>query len=173
MNATLTGVRALGSDPRAYRDALGRFATGVTVVTTETATGVHGMTANGFMSVSLDPALVLVSLGRCTMAEHLSAGERYAVTLLSAEQETLSRHFGGRTQPGLTVEFARRGPYAFVPGGLAEIGCRIVDRHPAGDHVLFIGEVEHLDYHDGAPLLFYTGSYRSLHVGLTDDVFFC
>ncbi|MCC3332216.1 flavin reductase family protein [Nocardia abscessus] len=172
MNARSTDIRPVGSDSRAYRNALGRFATGVTVVTTDTDAGVHAMTANGFMSVSLDPALVLVSLGHCTMAEHLTTGERYGITLLSEDQETLSRHFGGRTQPGLSIDFTRRGEYAFIPGGLAEIGCRIVDRHRAGDHVLFIGEVEHLDHHDGAPLLFYTGSYRALHVGLTDDVFF-
>ncbi|ABH00099.1 possible hydrolase (plasmid) [Rhodococcus jostii RHA1] len=172
MTAPATDVRPLGTDPRTFRDALGRFATGVTVITTDTGNGIHGMTANGFMSVSLDPALVLVSLGRCAMADHLHSGDRYAVTLLSEDQETLSRHFGGRTQPGLSVDFTRRGAHSFVPGGLAEIGCRIVDRHVAGDHVLFIGEVEHLDYRDGVPLLFYTGNYRSLHVGLTDDIFF-
>lgn len=163
---------ALRTGPHRFRAAMGRFATGVTVVTTRTGDGVHGMTANGFLSVSLDPPLILVSLGACAMAGHLQRGDHYAVTVLSEDQETLSRHFGGRPQPGLSVEFAHRGEYSFVPGGLAEIGCRIADRHPAGDHVLFIGEVEHLDYRDGTPLLFYTGAYWSLHVGLTEDVFF-
>ncbi|MFD4254147.1 flavin reductase family protein [Amycolatopsis thermoflava] len=161
----------VATDPRRFRTAMGRFATGVTVITTRTTDGhVHGMTANGFLSVSLDPPLILVSLGACTMARHLEAGDRYAVTVLSAEQEEVSRHFGGR--PSLSVEFASEGGFDFVPGGLAFIGCRIVDRHPAGDHTLFLGEVEHLAYRDGAPLLFYTGSYRTLHAGLTEDVFF-
>ncbi|PXY22606.1 flavin reductase family protein [Prauserella muralis] len=169
---TATAVAA-AVDPRRFRAALGRFATGVTVITARAPDGgVHGMTANGFLSVSLDPPLVLVSLGGCTMAEYLRQGDRYAVTVLSEDQETLSRHFGGRAQPGLSVRFQWRGEHPFVPGGLAEIGCRIVDRHPAGDHVLFIGEVEHLEFRDGAPLLFYTGAYRALHVGLTEDVFF-
>ncbi|MGF7120279.1 flavin reductase family protein [Rhodococcus sp. AG1013] len=160
-------------NPRAFRDAMGRFATGVTVITARTEGGVHGMTANGFMSVSLTPALVLVSLGDCSMARHLEAGDRYGVTLLAANQEATSRHFGGRNQSGLEIEFAEYGAHVFVPGGLAEIGCRIVDRHRAGDHTLFIGEVEHLEYRDGAPLLFYTGGYRGLNVGLSDDLFFC
>ncbi len=160
-------------DSRAFRDAMGRFATGVTVITTRTESGIRGMTANGFMSVSLDPALVLVSLGDCAMAGHLEQGDRYGVTLLAANQEATSKHFGGRRQPGLDIEFAEYGQHVFVPGGLAEIGCRIVDRHRAGDHTLYIGEVEHLEYRDGAPLLFYTGGYRALNVGLSDDLFFC
>jgi flavin reductase (DIM6/NTAB) family NADH-FMN oxidoreductase RutF len=160
----------MATDPRRFRTAMGRFATGVTVITTRTADGVHGMTANGFLSVSLEPPLILVSLGACTMARHLTEGDRYAVTVLSADQEAVSRHFGGR--PSLDVRFESVDDFDFVPGGLARIGCRIVDRHPAGDHTLFLGEVEHLDYRDGAPLLFYTGSYRTLHAGLTEDVFF-
>ncbi|MDQ0382202.1 flavin reductase family protein [Amycolatopsis thermophila] len=161
---------ATATDPRRFRTAMGRFATGVTVVTTRTAGGVHGMTANGFLSVSLDPPLILVSLGACTMARHLHAGDRYAVTVLSSDQEEVSRHFGGR--PSVDVRFDVRGRFDFIPGGLAFVGCRIVDRHPAGDHTLFLGEVEHLDHRDGTPLLFYTGSYRTLNVGLTEDVFF-
>ncbi|GHE86646.1 flavin oxidoreductase [Amycolatopsis deserti] len=161
----------VATDPRRFRTAMGRFATGVTVITTRTADGgVHGMTANGFLSVSLEPPLILVSLGACTMARHLTEGDRYAVTVLSADQEDVSRHFGGR--PCVDVRFDSRGAYDFIPGGLASIGCRVVDRHPAGDHTLFLGEVEHLEYRDGAPLLFYTGSYRTLHAGLTEDVFF-
>ncbi|MFF5990734.1 flavin reductase family protein [Prauserella flavalba] len=169
----IAGPRPSVTGARHFRAALGRFATGVTVITTTPPEGgVHGMTANGFLSVSLDPPLVLVSLGNCTMAEHLHRGDRYGVTVLSAEQEELSRHFGGRPCPGLTPDFQWRGDHAFLSGGLAEIGCRIVDRHPAGDHVLFIGEVEHLEYREGSPLLFYTGGYRALHAGLTEDVFF-
>lgn len=160
----------MATDARRFRTAMGRFATGVTVITTRTADGVHGMTANGFLSVSLEPPLILVSLGACAMARYLEAGDRYAVTVLSADQEAVSRHFGGR--PCFDVRFESPGAFDFVPGGLARIGCRIVDRVPAGDHTLFLGEVEHLDYRDGAPLLFYTGSYRTLHAGLTEDVFF-
>ena len=168
MTATMA---TMATDPRRFRMAMGRFATGVTVITTRTADGgVHGMTANGFMSVSLDPPLILVSLGACTMARHLEEGNQFAVTVLAADQEEVSRHFGGR--PSLSVGFDSHGGYDFVPGGLAFIGCRITDRHPAGDHTLFLGEVEHLEFRDGAPLLFYTGSYRTLHAGLTDDVFF-
>jgi flavin reductase (DIM6/NTAB) family NADH-FMN oxidoreductase RutF len=154
------------------RQAMGRFATGVTVVTAQDSDGVHGMTANGFMSVSLDPALVLISLGNCRMRSLLEDLDRYAINVLSEDQEDVSAHFAG--QPRLDdVEFDDWAGYAFVPGAVAHIGARIVDRHMAGDHELIIGEVESLRFRDGRPLLFYTGGYRQLHVGLTDEVFFC
>lgn len=154
------------------RQAMGRFATGVTVVTAQDNDGVHGMTANGFMSVSLDPALVLISLGNCRMRTRLETLDRYAINVLSEDQEDVSAHFAG--QPRLDdVQFDEWQGFAFVPGAVAHIGARIVDRHVAGDHELIIGEVEALRFRDGRPLLFYTGGYRQLHVGLTDEVFFC
>jgi flavin reductase (DIM6/NTAB) family NADH-FMN oxidoreductase RutF len=159
--------------PARFRRALGRFATGVTVVTTPTGGAPHGMTANGFMSVSLDPPLVLVSLTKQSrLFGFLAETRRFGVSILSEDQETLSRHFGGRPQEGLELDFAWAGGLPFVPGALGQIGCRVVDEHPAGDHILVIGEVEHLDYRDGAPLLFFTGTYGFLHVGLSDDIFF-
>lgn len=154
------------------RQAMGRFATGVTVVTAQDSAGVHGMTANGFMSVSLDPPLVLISLGNCRMRGLLENLDRYAINVLSEDQEDVSAHFAG--QPRLeNVQFDEWKGFAFVPGAVAHIGARIVDRHVAGDHELIIGEVEALRFRDGRPLLFYTGGYRQLHVGLTDEVFFC
>ncbi len=154
------------------RQAMGRFATGVTVVTAQDGDDTYGMTANGFMSVSLDPALVLISLGACRMRTRLESIDRYAINVLSEDQEDLSAHFAG--QPRLdSVEFEEWKGYAFLPGAVAHIGARIVDRHVAGDHELIIGEVEALRFRDGRPLLFYTGGYRQLHVGLTDEVFFC
>jgi flavin reductase (DIM6/NTAB) family NADH-FMN oxidoreductase RutF len=151
---------------------MGRFATGVTVVTTVTQDGVHGMTASGFMSVSLEPPLVLVSLGRCKMADLLRVSDRYAVNVLGEEQESISCHFAGQSRLHGDIEFEWNAGLPYLPDALAHIGCRIVDRHPAGDHTLFIGEVERLEHRNGTPLLFYTGDYRSLHVGTPHEVFF-
>jgi flavin reductase (DIM6/NTAB) family NADH-FMN oxidoreductase RutF len=159
-------------DAFTLRQAMGRFATGVTVVTTQADGAVHGMTANSFMSVSLDPALVLIALGECRMRAHLEHAEHYAVNVLAEEQENLSAHFAG--QPRFdTVQFEQWRGHAFLPDAVAHIGARIVDRHVAGDHTLFIGEVDALRFRDARPLLFYTGGYRQVHVGLTDEVFFC
>jgi flavin reductase (DIM6/NTAB) family NADH-FMN oxidoreductase RutF len=157
-------------DSLAMRQAMGRFATGVTVVTTRLAECTHGMTANGFLSVSLDPALVLISLGRCRMRTLLDGADSFAINVLSEDQEDLSAHFAGQPRFA-SVDFDEAHGYAFLPGAIAHIGARIVDRHEAGDHMLFIGRVDRLRFRDGRPLLFYTGGYRQVHVGLTDEVF--
>jgi len=152
-------------DPREFRRALGRFASGVTVITTEHEGQAHGMTANAFVSVSLDPPLVLVSVdNRARLHGILPRSGRYGVSVLSAGQEDLSRHFAGRPQPGLEVPFVWRGGIPLLEGALAHLVCRVVDEHPTGDHTLYIGLVECLAQREGAPLLFYTGEYRCLEV---------
>lgn len=152
-----------------FRRALGRFASGITVITTEHEGAVHGMTANAFVSVSLDPPLVLVSVdNRAKMNEILPVSGHYGVSILRDSQEDLSQHFAGRPKEGTVVSFARRGGVPLLEGALAHLVCRLVDVHPAGDHTLYIGHVEYLDYGDGAPLLYYTGAYRCLEVQLWD-----
>lgn len=156
-------------DPRAYRAALGRFATGITIVTASEGGEVHGMTANSFTSVSLDPPLVLISVDlRAKMHRVLTETGRYGVTILSEGQEPYARHFAGRRQPDFTVEFDWVDGVPLIRGGLGHLACTVVDAHRAGDHTLFIGRVEYLDYAQGAPLLFFTGMYRSLEVQLHD-----
>jgi len=156
-------------DPREFRRALGRFASGITVITTVHEGHVHGMTANAFVSVSLEPPLVLISVdNRANMNRLLPKSGRYGISILSDEQEDLSQHFAGRPKAGLEVPFVWRDGMPLLEGALAHLVCRVVDVHPAGDHTLYIGQVEYLDYSDGAPLLFYTGAYRCLEVQLWD-----
>lgn len=148
---------------RTLRPAMSRFATGVTVVTTAVGDDVHGMTANGFMSVSLDPPLVVVSLGRCRMASLLPRTGRYAVSVLDRDQLGLARHFAGdRDDPPVAPHFVWWRGLPFIAGALAHVGCRVRDVHEAGDHSLWVGRVEHLEYRDGVPLLFYEGAFRTL-----------
>jgi flavin reductase (DIM6/NTAB) family NADH-FMN oxidoreductase RutF len=153
---------AVEAAARELRSVMGRFATGVTVVTTTHRDTIHGMTANAFLSVSLRPPLVLVSLGRCKMSEMLPRTGRYGVSVLASDQEHFAAHFAGQrvseTEPGFVWEKE----IPLLDGALAHIGCRVVDVHPAGDHVLWIGEVEHLSHRDGEPLLFYTGRFGTL-----------
>ncbi|HEY3604903.1 MAG TPA: flavin reductase family protein [Sporichthyaceae bacterium] len=160
-------------DPRRFRAVMSRFATGVTVVTTPYDDGVHAMTANGFLSVSLEPPLVLVSLGQCRMAGLLPSTGRYGISVLAEDQRALSGHFAGRPDPTADPQFTAVDGLPFLAGAVAHIGCRVVDSHPAGDHTLFIGEVEHLAQFEARPLLFHSGGYSSLRVGLTDDFFWC
>ncbi|WP_298820210.1 flavin reductase family protein [uncultured Chloroflexus sp.] len=154
------GYMTSSIDSRLFRTTMGCFATGVTVITTAYNGDIHGMTANGFMSVSLDPPLVLVSIGhRSRMHTLLAPGRSYGVSKLSEEQELLSRHFSGKPVAGLEPKFIWQAGTPLIADALAHVVARIIDAHPAGDHTLFIGLVEYLAYRDGRPLLFYRGQY--------------
>src|SRR5437588_126186 len=121
---------------RALRKVMGRFATGVTVVTTAERGSAHGMTANGFLSVSLRPPLVLVSLGRCRMNEMLPRTRRYGVSVLACDQEHFAAHFAARQTSPVEPHFVWHEGLPLLDGALAHLVCRVVDIHPAGAHVL-------------------------------------
>ena len=147
---------------REFRQVMGRFATGVTIVTTVEKDTVHGMTANGFLSVSLRPPLVLVSLGRCRMNEMLPRSGRYGVSVLSHEQQHFAAHFAAQKSSPVEPRFTWQSGLPLLEGALAHLVCRVVDVHRAGDHVLWIGEVEYLDHREDEPLLFYTGRFGTM-----------
>jgi flavin reductase (DIM6/NTAB) family NADH-FMN oxidoreductase RutF len=150
-------------ESRELRNSLGRFATGVTVVTTLYEDQPHGMTLNAFMSISLHPPLVAVSLDhRSYMHRILPGVGRYGISVLAEDQERLSNHFAGRTIPGLHVRFTVRAGVPLLEGAVAYLVVRVDDIHPAGDHTLYIGRVEHFEASDGRPLLFFAGKYEQL-----------
>ena len=152
-------------DTRAFRNALGRFATGVTVITALDEDQPHGMTANAFVSISLSPPLILVSVdNRANMHRILTKCGRYGVSVLAENQESLSTHFAGRPQEGLQIPFTLRAGIPLLEGAVAYFVARVVDIHPAGDHTLYIGEVEHFESSEDRPLLFHAGKYRRLPV---------
>lgn len=153
---------AVEEKARAMRQVMGRFATGVTVVTTIDRDTIHGMTANGFLSVSLRPPLVLVSLGRCRMNEMLPKTGRYGISVLAHDQDHFAAHFAAQRPSPVEPEFEWHEGLPLLSGALAHVACRIVAAHRAGDHVLWIGEVEHLHHRDGEPLLFYTGRFGTV-----------
>ena len=150
-------------DEQLFRKTLGRFATGVSVITVAHQEHVHGMTANAFMSVSLHPPLVLISVGQnAQMYNLLALDSRYGVSMLSDDQEGLSRHFGGRPMEGHEIAFLVEEGVPLLKGAIAHVIARVVDVHQAGDHTLFLGEVEYLHVGHGSPLLFYAGSYGQM-----------
>lgn len=161
--ALLTQRSRAAVAPR-LRHAMGRFATGVTVVTTARDDDtVHGMTANGVMSVSLEPPLVMVSLRReCRMDLLLPSTRRYGISVLAADQEWLAMHFAGRPDSHRKTPLTWWGGLPFVAGALAHVGCRVQAIHEAGDHRLWVGRVQHMVVHDGDPLLFYGGRFTRL-----------
>jgi flavin reductase (DIM6/NTAB) family NADH-FMN oxidoreductase RutF len=152
-----------GDDPAvALRSTLGMFATGVTVITTLKGGQVHGMTANAFMSVSLDPALVLVSIDRRTkMCGLLYEGSRYGVSVLCETQSELSDRFAGRAVNSAEPRFDVVRDTPLVDGALAHFVARVERSYWGGDHSLFLGRVEYARQHSGAPLLFHGGHYVS------------
>jgi flavin reductase (DIM6/NTAB) family NADH-FMN oxidoreductase RutF len=154
-----------GEDPvLAFRRTLGMFATGVTVITTTAGEQVHGMTANAFMSVSLRPPLVLISVdNRARMHAMLNEGKRIGVSVLSETQEALSDRFAGRpggNAPEPNFDVVRETP--LVEGALAHLVARITRSYWGGDHSLFLGHVEYAHYGKGSPLLFHGGHYEAL-----------
>ena len=166
-------------DPREFRNALGRFATGVTVITTEKDGQIHGMTANAFMSVSLNPPMVLVSVDhRASMHKILSESARYGVSILAHDQESLSNHFARRPVEGLKISFIEKHGVPVLDGAVAHIVARVVEAHPAGDHTLYLGHVEHLEWREDKPLLYYAGKYHHLkseaskHATRSEDDFY-
>ena len=155
----------LEGDPAlAFRRTLGMFATGVTVLTTRSGDQIHGMTANAFMSVSLRPPLVLVSIDRrARMCSLLHEGTHLGINVLEAGQAALSDQFAGRTpgqEPDARFELVHETP--LVEGALAHLVARVVRSYWGGDHSLFVGQVEFARYGEGRPLLFHGGRYERL-----------
>ena len=150
--------------PQLLRQAMGQFATGVTLVTAQVQDAVHAMTANAVTSVSLEPPLVLVCVGR-ERAMHgvLEQAGRYGINILSTEQEAVARYFARQTDQEPAYRFLKEPPRApRLEGALAYLDCRIVQRLPGGDHTIFLAEVEHAEVQGGDPLLFFAGRYARL-----------
>ncbi|HUZ67085.1 MAG TPA: flavin reductase family protein [Beijerinckiaceae bacterium] len=151
------------TDHRLLRNALGRFATGVAVITTRTPSGKkEGVTSNSFSAVSLDPPLVLWSLRR----EAPSLGgfldsKCFAVSVLSSDQSELSRHFATAHPNKFDSMFHRQGlgDCPLLDKALATFECTVETTIPGGDHILFLGRVRRATYRDGEPLIFSAGTY--------------
>lgn len=152
-------------DPQLFRRVMGRFATGVTVVSFLRAGQPAGMTVNAFLSVSMDPPLILISVRKgSSFVEHVRVGSRYGINILSEQQRKLGPHFANRPEQDAEVRFEDHAGTPLLAGSLGQIVARVVDIHPAGDHLLFIAEIEHLAHGPEAqPLIFFSGRYKQIH----------
>ena len=157
-----------------FRGAMGCFATGVTVITVDDDGKVEGMTANAFTSVSLDPILVLVCVShKARTHAHLHARKRFGINVLSEHQRRISEHYAlAETDPALAEQEAgarfdrTRHGTPVLNGALAYLECRLQTTHEAGDHTIFIAEVEDVVVHQGRPLLYFESAYREIGPGL-------
>lgn len=152
-----------------FRQIMGQFATGVTIVTTRHGDELHGSTANAISSLSLDPMMVLVCMEHTTDTYPiLRESGVFALNILSAEQEHLSQRFASKdredahnVQP-IPHRFAATGA-PIIEGSLAYLDCRTVEIYPGGDHFIFLGQVvEAAIMNDKEPLLFFRGHYARL-----------
>ncbi|WP_218510000.1 flavin reductase family protein [Variovorax sp. dw_308] len=161
-------AQAPSFSPDEFRDALGMFATGVTIVTARAADGtLVGLTANSFNSVSLTPPLVLWSLARSSGSmPALDTGSHYAINILAANQRELAERFAQkRADRWIDVTFAEGlGGAPLLDGAVASFECFNRSRYDEGDHVIFVGEVERCSMRVGAsPLLFHGGRFYTEH----------
>jgi flavin reductase (DIM6/NTAB) family NADH-FMN oxidoreductase RutF len=149
--------------PQAFKQTLGRFASGITVVTMQHGSEVRGITVSAFLSVSLEPPLVLVSIDKKAHShERMMTTDHYGVSILSEGQQALSNHFAGR-DPSVTPAFEMLDGFPVLEGALAQLLCKTVQKVDAGDHTLFIGQIEHLKWQeDGKPLVYFYGGYQKV-----------
>jgi flavin reductase len=160
--------------PAEFRKAMGCFATGVTIVTVDLDGEVHGMTANAFASVSIDPLLILVCVDHTARTHaHLHAKKRFGINILSADQRAISEYYAravrtdslasqrAEAEAGARFERTPQGT-PILHGALAYLECRLKSAQDAGDHTIFIAEVEEVVVREGEPLLFFRGKYRNI-----------
>ncbi len=157
-------------NPSEFRKAMGQFATGVTIITLDLDGEVHGMTANAFTSVSLDPLLVLVCVDHSTRTHaHMHAKKRFGINVLCDDQRAISEYYArpertherAEAEAGARFDRTQHGT-PMLHGSLAYLECKLHSAEEAGDHTIFIAEVEDVVVRDGNPLLFFQGKYRKV-----------
>ena len=157
-------------NPVEFRKAMGAFATGVTIITVDLDGEVHGMTANAFTSVSLDPMLVLVCVDHSTRTHaHLHTKKRFGINVLGEDQRAISDYYArpershehAEAEVGARFDRTKHGT-PMLHGALVYLECRLQSAQEAGDHTIFIAEVEGVILREGDPLLFFRGKYRKV-----------
>lgn len=153
--------------PDEFKDAMSRWASGVTVITTRAGDRIHGMTVSDFSGASLSPPLATVCASKDSLTTKLIAeGECFAVNVLAAHQHDVSNRFASKKLEmerfvGLeTSELETGAP--LLPEAIVHLDCRLVATHDAGDHVIYVGEIVASATHAGTPLVYWGGAYRSL-----------
>jgi flavin reductase (DIM6/NTAB) family NADH-FMN oxidoreductase RutF len=159
-------MASIAVEPDLFRKSCARFATGITVASVTGTDGQpYGLTVNSFTSVSCCPPLVLICVDyRCSILPHFRASSHYGINVLSEDQQSFSVRFAAR-QPALFDGLEWRLGHSGVPllgGCLSIMECSVSQVVEAGDHAILIGEVEHTEFQDGKPLLYYASSYRQI-----------
>ncbi|HZW69198.1 MAG TPA: flavin reductase family protein [Pseudogracilibacillus sp.] len=150
-------------DERLFRDAMGKFATGITVVSMYDKDETIGMTVNAFMSLSLDPMLVAVSIDeRASMYDNFKSKKSFGISMLSESQQELSSYFARQIELDYDVKFLDQAGVPVIEGALANLSCETVQEVKAGDHKIFIAKVNDIAVNEGDPVIYFGSNYRYL-----------
>ena len=160
----MSAIEPIGEiDPAHFRRVMGRFASGVTVITAEADGEIRGMTANAFMSGSLSPPLLIISIAkRARMHSHLEAAGRFAVNILANGQDKYAGHYAGRPNPELKVAYALVGGIPTLKDASAFMTAETRATHECGDHTIFIGHIHYMSADNRPPLVYHSGHYAAL-----------
>lgn len=151
-------------DERLFRDAMGKFATGITIVSINDNNEYRGMTVNAFMSISLNPKLIAVSIDEnAGMYDKLKNTTKFGVSMLKEEQKDLSMIFARQKEKDRVIEFIVRDDVPVIKDALATLSCEVDQKVKAGDHLILIAKVTDITIQDGSPILYYGGKYRSMN----------
>lgn len=150
-------------DERTFRDAMSKFATGITVVTMEHNGENIGMTVNAFMSLSLNPKLIAVSIDeKANMYNKLTKSKLFGISILKENQKDLSMIFAKQKEVDRKIKFIDQAGAPLLPNTLARLTCQVKERVIAGDHVIIIAEVTHIKTEKGDPLLYFNSQYENV-----------
>lgn len=147
---------------RIFRDAMGKFTTGITIVTTEHKEEIVGMTVNAFMSVSLEPKLIAISIDKTvSMYPKLLETKQFGLSILKEEQKYISMVYAKQIEKQ-EVDLEELDGIPVIKDALVQLSCYVQDTIEAGDHTIFIAEVSELTMDEGNPTLYYSGAYREI-----------
>jgi flavin reductase (DIM6/NTAB) family NADH-FMN oxidoreductase RutF len=153
-------------DSDTFRSVLGRFASGITIVTSRDDAGVdHGMTVSAFCSLSLTPPMVLICVDHVASMHDLLLGHpKFGISILSSEMEEYSRRFATEDADRFDgIAYSRgTGDMVLLEDAVAHLECQVTEHYDAGDHTIFIASVDRAEPHEGRPLLYYRGGYAQL-----------
>jgi flavin reductase (DIM6/NTAB) family NADH-FMN oxidoreductase RutF len=150
-------------DATTFRRVMGRFPTGVAVITADDRGAPRGMTANAFMSASLHPPMCVISVAKLArMHAVIARTAHFGVNMLAEDQEDVSVHFAGGAELARTVAFDLRGPAPLIADAHARIAAGIVARHDCGDHTLVVGHILAMEADDRLPLVYHASRYARL-----------
>ena len=163
MDGSLMTAFDPSTDALAFRQALGNFTTGVTVITTDSAEGPVAIVANSFASVSLDPPLVLWSPAKSSRRfEHFAGSRRFAIHVMAADQQDIcTQIIKSKSAIGLIPHQLSHCGMPLIDGALSTFECTLEATHDAGDHVIIVGRVTRAQHTQGEPLTFHAGQYGS------------